>query len=135
MAGVNYELITIYKFNTDCFYFKVFDFGFVHIKNSAIFASEIKKQGPFVYRLGRMVFIHVRAVRFRYGLQIINNYFKKPRKLFFEAFFIGFGCCFCIICSLLWAQNQRLLRSLYYKFVFWMNTLRSWGPSTKPTLF
>jgi hypothetical protein len=24
--------------------------------------------GPFVYRLGRMVFIHVRAVRFRYGL-------------------------------------------------------------------
>jgi hypothetical protein len=43
---------------------------------------------------GGMVFIHVRAVRFRYGLQLINNYLKKPRNLFFEAFFIGFGCSF-----------------------------------------
>jgi hypothetical protein len=38
------------------------------------------KNGPFVYRLGRMVFIHVRAVRFRYGLQLINNYLKSLEK-------------------------------------------------------
>ena len=106
MVAVSSELITIYRFNTGCFYFKVFGFGFVHLKNSAIFAPEIEKQGPFVYRLGRMVFIHVRAVRFRYGLQL-NNILKKPRKLFFEAFFvIGFGSSFCIIRSLLWAQRD-----------------------------
>ena len=28
--------------------------------------------GPFVYRLGREIFILERAVRFRYGLQIRN---------------------------------------------------------------
>ncbi len=68
MVAVSSELITIYKLNIGYFYMKVFGFGFEHLKNSAIFAPEIEKQGPFVYRLGRMVFIHVRAVRFRYGL-------------------------------------------------------------------
>ncbi len=48
-------------------------FGFAHLENSANFAPAIQKQGPFVYRLGRMVFIHVRAVRFRYGLQNVAN--------------------------------------------------------------
>jgi hypothetical protein len=36
-------LITICKFNTDYFYWKVFGFGFVHLKNSVIFAPETMK--------------------------------------------------------------------------------------------
>jgi hypothetical protein len=41
---VNSELITIYKFNTGCFYLKVFGFGFGHLKNSAIFAAAIQNK-------------------------------------------------------------------------------------------
>jgi hypothetical protein len=39
------------------------------LKNSCIFATAfLSKDGPFVYRLGRQVFILVRGVRFPYGL-------------------------------------------------------------------
>lgn len=47
---------------------------FAGLKKSFIFAHS-KNNGPFVYRLGRQVFILVRGVRFPYGLQ-----FKKLRK-------------------------------------------------------
>ena len=43
------------------------------LKNSCIFATAIlSKDGPFVYRLGRQVFILVRGVRFPYGLQFLS---------------------------------------------------------------
>jgi hypothetical protein len=41
--GASYELITIYECNTDYFYWKDFGFGFVHLKNSVIFALETMK--------------------------------------------------------------------------------------------
>ena len=37
--------------------------------------------GPFVYRLGRQVFILERGVRFPYGLQIINELKQNLRKM------------------------------------------------------
>ena len=37
--------------------------------------KEYTKAGPFVYRLGRKIFILERGVRFPYGLQVkLNNY-------------------------------------------------------------
>jgi hypothetical protein len=51
------------------------------MKNSCIFATAIQKNGPFVYRLGRQVFILVRGVRFPHGLQnFIKNKNKKNGK-------------------------------------------------------
>lgn len=70
---------------------------FANNKNSVTFAAEIKFQGPFVYRLGRMVFIHVRAVRFRYGLLKLpkrNLYFILNLESTFRGFFMG--SCECI---------------------------------------
>ncbi len=45
---------------------------FAVTKKGFIFANS-KINGPFVYRLGRMVFIHVRGVRLPYGLQFFNK--------------------------------------------------------------
>ena len=53
------------------FFYKVL----AELKNSCIFALALKAKaidGPFVYRLGRQVFILVRGVRFPYGLQSFN---------------------------------------------------------------
>jgi hypothetical protein len=88
VVAISSELITIHKFNTSYFYLKVFGFSFVQLKNSSIFAREYKKQGPFVYRLGRMVFIHVRAVRFRYGLQFTNTILKSLENYFSRLFLL-----------------------------------------------
>ena len=52
--------------------YKIFTSVLAEIKNCCIFALALQKicDGPFVYRLGRQVFILVRGVRFPYGLQI-----------------------------------------------------------------
>nr|AOE07115.1 hypothetical protein [uncultured bacterium] len=39
---------------------------------AVLYFHDSKQNGPFVYRLGRQVFILVRGVRFPYGLQIKN---------------------------------------------------------------
>ena len=88
LISASSELITINECNRDYFYWKVFGFGFMHLKNSTTFAPETMKNGPFVYRLGRMVFIHVRAVRFRYGLQFINTILKSLENYFSRLFLV-----------------------------------------------
>ncbi len=46
------------------------------IKIVSIFALA-KRKGPFVYRLGRKIFILERGVRFSYGLQINKENLKE----------------------------------------------------------
>ena len=46
---------------------------FASKKNSSIFAPAKESFGPFVYRLGRKIFILERGVRLPYGLLNIND--------------------------------------------------------------
>jgi hypothetical protein len=91
VVTVSSELITIYEFNRDCFYLKVFVFVFVHLKKSAIFAPNTKT-GPVRLSVRTHGFHPCKSGSIPLRATIYKHNLKKPRKLFFEAFFIGFGC-------------------------------------------